>query len=526
MNRKEGNEADGQSHHMSWESDTTDWALTALQFARWISFGSLRLFQTWTRSEEFTDRLRRSKKTIIVTEDNEGLCIIMCVRNWDQLPLAFAGNMSLIESGREICFSSVKIVLVLWSQGPSMRRGIICFNTTWLCHEGKSETLQMWYNAHHHSNNARRPSGFRAANTSQTPKSLSQSMSLIRGRLLAILLHETKLQSTELIAAEPTYSNWNSTFNKTTPMKAWSRLSSTTSSLSKQRLRFWMAMAGDAALIELASRWMLSLRPAEKARLQTGVGSWNYQQDYWDSYQIELYSTSYLRNQYFWHCFAIFQKNNITVSLDNLDDVSDGTNKIVLWTSLLLHSHLLNACSSLVFWDMQSADTPLLFSHTWIDVDVLDWNPHSSIFRLDKESVNLPQQEQEDEQRSGKVELEESLDIEIWSSDRVQSDVELCNQGDNADKEADIRTVYTARCSVWEFIQGSTLISPEQISKSHFDFAASSHTRLYGIGCVPKQWLRRWKELRDLTRPTTSRRYLHHSLPSWWMQEGRRWVGE
>lgn len=55
----------------------------------------------------------------------------------------------------------------------------------------------------------------------------------------------------------------------------------------------------------------------------------------------------------------------------------------------------------------------------------------------DEPAVSFPANVQSQQERSGQVGLEESFGVQVWSADGVEGDVELGDQTDDVDDEAD-----------------------------------------------------------------------------------------
>lgn len=100
--------------------------------------------------------------------------------------------------------------------------------------------------------------------------------------------------------------------------------------------------------------------------------------------------------------------------------------------------HLLDASTSLIICNVETTDSALFHSHAGVNIDVLQLNEEWAIRGSDKPTVYLPAEVQEDEQRSSKVQLEESGGIQIGASNRIQRDIELGDQSENANQQAEI----------------------------------------------------------------------------------------
>lgn len=135
----------------------------------------------------------------------------------------------------------------------------------------------------------------------------------------------------------------------------------------------------------------------------------------------------------------------------NLNDSPDNSLCVSANTLLLvLLFDLDNALLSLVWCQMFSADElDLSFSHSSINIDLADWCPERSVRRDLEPGVDLPDQVEEDKERTCQVSREESLSREIWSSDWIQRGVELRSQADEVDESTDVRASHTEGGLEW-----------------------------------------------------------------------------
>lgn len=97
---------------------------------------------------------------------------------------------------------------------------------------------------------------------------------------------------------------------------------------------------------------------------------------------------------------------------------------------------------------LRYASAPLLFCHTLlteyalgvsharVDINVLYLDPQWAVSRTNEEAIALPAQVEEDEQRTGEVELEENFSTQVRTADRVKCNVELTHESENVDKQA------------------------------------------------------------------------------------------
>ena len=121
-----------------------------------------------------------------------------------------------------------------------------------------------------------------------------------------------------------------------------------------------------------------------------------------------------------------------------------------------------NTSASVLVRNALATDSHLLISHARIDIDVSGSDEEWAVGRADEPAVNLPAQVEEDQQRPGKVELEKGGGVEVGASDRVQCDVELGDQGDDVDQDAQPRAPNTELGLVGKFVDGMAVVSPSR----------------------------------------------------------------
>jgi hypothetical protein len=125
---------------------------------------------------------------------------------------------------------------------------------------------------------------------------------------------------------------------------------------------------------------------------------------------------------------------------------------------LLLHRHrLLNARAPRLG---RRTVGELALPHAAVDVDILELDEHGAVDGALEPAVALPAEVQDYEQRAGEVELEESLGVEVRAADRVQGDVELGDEGDGIDEDADVGAVDAEGGLVGEFVEGVAVCFP------------------------------------------------------------------
>lgn len=138
---------------------------------------------------------------------------------------------------------------------------------------------------------------------------------------------------------------------------------------------------------------------------------------------------------------------------------------MILGTLLLPHTlHLLNTCPPRAFRNALAANRILRVPHAGVDVDVLESDEQRAVGGVLEPTVDLPAQVQEDKQRPGEVELEESFGVEVGAADGVQGDVELGDEGDDVDQDADVRAGDAETRFVGEFVEGVAIRFPGGLS--------------------------------------------------------------
>lgn len=128
---------------------------------------------------------------------------------------------------------------------------------------------------------------------------------------------------------------------------------------------------------------------------------------------------------------------------------------------LILGLHLRNTRPPLILRHIHTADhRALAFAHSGVDVDVLGANEHLAVLWVDEPAVHLPHEVEHDYEGPGHVEFEEDLGIEVRSADRVEGDVELGDEGDDVDEDADVRAPYAEGGFEWQLVDRVAVVSP------------------------------------------------------------------
>lgn len=123
--------------------------------------------------------------------------------------------------------------------------------------------------------------------------------------------------------------------------------------------------------------------------------------------------------------------------------------------------HLLDAGAPLLVHDALATDAhSLLLSHARVDINVHGSDEPGAVGGPVNPTVALPAHVEEDEQRTGEVELEKIAGIEVGAADRIQGNVELGHQAYDVDEQAYIRAPNAESGAEGEFVQAMTLGSP------------------------------------------------------------------
>jgi len=122
-----------------------------------------------------------------------------------------------------------------------------------------------------------------------------------------------------------------------------------------------------------------------------------------------------------------------------LEDTPHNAHDMVLWALLLLGvQHLLDTGASCLRRDAVAADCVLAFPHARVDIDIPQPDEQRTVCRALEPAVDLPAEVQKDKKGTSEVELEESVGVQVGTSDGVQSDVELGDESDEVDEHADV----------------------------------------------------------------------------------------
>lgn len=183
-------------------------------------------------------------------------------------------------------------------------------------------------------------------------------------------------------------------------------------------------------------------------------------------------------------------------ALDDLDDVSNTSQEIILRSSLFPFSlQFHDASAPLLLWDINATDDVSLFlSHVRVDINVLCPDEQWAVCWPGEPAVDLPNQVQEDEQRTSEVELEKVVGVQVRAADRVQCDVELSDKADDVDEQTQPRAPDAPGGPEGELVQGMTvgfpvsgLVTMERGARS----GSRLLTRPRGSECEPERFRRR-----------------------------------
>jgi hypothetical protein len=119
---------------------------------------------------------------------------------------------------------------------------------------------------------------------------------------------------------------------------------------------------------------------------------------------------------------------------------------------LLRVRHLLNAGPPSRRRNAIATNSKLPLPHPRVNINILQLDVQGAVGGALEPAVSFPRDVQEQEQGAGEVELEERLGVEIRAADGVQGDVELGDEGDGVDQDADVGAVDAEGGLVGEFV--------------------------------------------------------------------------
>jgi hypothetical protein len=136
-----------------------------------------------------------------------------------------------------------------------------------------------------------------------------------------------------------------------------------------------------------------------------------------------------------------------------LEYAPNNTHNMVFRSLLLLRvRHLLNASPSSRRRNTIATNSELPLPHPRVNINILQLDVQGAVGGALEPAVSFPRDVQEQEQGAGEVELEERLGVEIRAADGVQGDVELGDEGDGVDQDADVGAVDAEGGLVGEFV--------------------------------------------------------------------------
>ena len=152
----------------------------------------------------------------------------------------------------------------------------------------------------------------------------------------------------------------------------------------------------------------------------------------------------------------------------NLEYTPNNAHSVILRRLLLLRSlQLFNTSPPRCGRNTITTNSELALPHASVDVDILELDEQRAVGGALEPAVKLPPAVQDDQQGAGEVELEESLGVEVGAADGVEGDVELGDEGDGVDQDADVGAVDAEGGLVGEFVEGVAVCFPvEGVSTS------------------------------------------------------------
>lgn len=148
-------------------------------------------------------------------------------------------------------------------------------------------------------------------------------------------------------------------------------------------------------------------------------------------------------------------------SFSSLEDTPNNTHNLTLPTTPPnLLPQLIHTLPAHLRIRVLAADRDLAVPHASVDIDLVNGDPQRAVFGALEPGVNLPHEIEEDEQGAGEVEVEEGFDVEVGSADGVQGDVELGDEREAADQDADVGAVDAEGGFVGEFVEAVAVCFP------------------------------------------------------------------
>lgn len=174
------------------------------------------------------------------------------------------------------------------------------------------------------------------------------------------------------------------------------------------------------------------------------------------------FSFPILPSTFIQHALSIQHRLRIFLESRVLEDITKFSGDPAHRAFLLIPGLLLQRRLSLVLSEISSTHSSLLFSHASVDVDILESNEEGTMRWIREPAVDLPAQIQGDQEWTGQVELEEKLCAEIRPTNRIQSNVELRDEADDVDKQANVGAVNAPSGLVGQFVDRVAIVFPAQ----------------------------------------------------------------
>ena len=102
----------------------------------------------------------------------------------------------------------------------------------------------------------------------------------------------------------------------------------------------------------------------------------------------------------------------------------------------------------------------MIISHARVNVNVLGSDEQGAVGWPDEPAIDLPTEVEEDEQRTGEVELEKLVGVQVRAADRIQCHVKLSDESENVDEQAQVRAPDAKGGFEGELVHGMTVGSP------------------------------------------------------------------
>lgn len=128
--------------------------------------------------------------------------------------------------------------------------------------------------------------------------------------------------------------------------------------------------------------------------------------------------------------------------------------------SLPLSRKLRHTSSPVFLRNTLTRNGSLLLPHARVDINVLGADEERPVSRPDEPGVDLPHEVEEDEEGAGEVGLEEELGVEVGPTDGVEGDVELGDEAEDGDEEAEVGSPDTEGGAEGQLVDGVAVVFP------------------------------------------------------------------